>query len=53
MYIVALFTVSKIGNKCLLTDEWIKWCNMCNGIFFNSLKKEGNFIIFNDKDESG
>lgn len=25
----------------------------CNGIFFNSLKKEGHFVICNDKDESG
>lgn len=40
MYIVALFTVSKMGNKCLLTDEWMKWCTHAMEYFLIALKKE-------------
>lgn len=41
MYIVALFTVSKTRNKCLLTDEWIKWCTHAMEYFLIALKKKG------------
>ena len=40
MYTVALFTVSKTGNKCLLTDEWIKWCARAMEYFLIALKKK-------------
>ena len=41
MYIVALFTVSKTRNKCLWTDEWIKWCTHALEYLLIALKKKG------------
>ena len=48
-------TVHSIQDwKQMSLDRWMdKVVYTCNGIFFNSLKKEGNFVICNDKDESG